>query len=122
MCFDFELIAGIASKTNLRSKSAVTLDVDLWSISNIRENEETFKVKFKLDMKWKDSRLSYINLKEDVYTNIVSPEEADKIWLSPPVMFLNTENLDKASVSNIFGNNEISTDNINEISIHLYLV
>ena len=103
----FELIAGIAAKTNLRSKSAIPLDVDLWSISNIRENEETFKVKFKLDMKWKDSRLKFINLKEDVYTNIVPPEEADKIWLPPPVMFLNTDNLDKATVSNNFGNHEI---------------
>ena len=94
MCFEL-----LAAKTKLRSKSEIAIDVDLWSVGSIRENEEMFKVKFKLDMKWQDSRLTFINLKKDVYTNIVPPEEADKIWLPPPVMFLNTENLDKATVS-----------------------
>ena len=84
--------------TSQRSKLAIPLSVDLWSISNIRENDETFKVKFKLDMKWNDSRLTFINLKEDEFQNIIPPQEAEKIWLPPPVMFLNTDNLDKATV------------------------
>ena len=96
---EFKIISGIATKTSQRSKLAIPLSVDLWSISNIRENDETFKVKFKLDMKWKDSRLTFINLKEDEYKNIISPQEAEKIWLPPPIMFLNTDNLDKAKVS-----------------------
>ena len=95
---NFIIISGITTKTSQRSKLAIPLSVDLWSISNIRENDETFKVKFKLDMKWNDSRLTFINLKEDEFQNIIPPQEAEKIWLPPPVMFLNTDNLDKATV------------------------
>ena len=57
-----------------------------------------FKVKFKLTMTWEDSRLNYTNLKKDSYMNIVPQRKGDKIWLPPPIMFLNTELLDQTKV------------------------
>ena len=76
----------------------IIIDVDIWSILGICEVKEIFEVQFKMTMTWRDPRLTYQNLKEDSFMNIVSPEEADGIWFLH-VVSLNTKLLDKSLVS-----------------------
>ena len=47
----------------------VTLNMDVQNILNIKEVKNIFSLKFKLEETWKDSRLSYYNLKEDQELN-----------------------------------------------------
>ena len=71
----------------------ITLDLEIWTVLSISEVEELFSVKFKLTMTWVDSRLTFLNLKEDTSMNKVSPLEAEKIWY-PVVLFINTRKMD----------------------------
>ena len=34
----------------------------------------------KLNITWKDRRLDYLNLREDIYQNILPEEEKNKVW------------------------------------------
>jgi len=34
----------------------------------------------KVNMSWYDRRLTYKNLKSDIYRNLISPDERDQIW------------------------------------------
>ena len=81
-------------------KSQVTLNIDIWSILGIHEVEEKFRVKFCITMTWKDSRLTFLNLKHDSDLNAVALNEAGKMWL-PIVVFENTENMVLSIVSDM---------------------
>ena len=78
----------------------VSLTIDIWSVLGIYEVEEKFRVKFSIAMTWKDSRLTFLNLKDDSDLNTVSLDEAQRIWL-PIVVFENTEDMVLSIVSEI---------------------
>ena len=64
---------------------------------SISEVNEIFRVKFQLAMVWKDSRLTFLNLKKDNFLNVVSAVEAENIW-TPVVIFRNTERMEGTKV------------------------
>ena len=35
----------------------------------------------KLNMTWKDRRLEYLNLREDIYQNILPDDEKENVWI-----------------------------------------
>ena len=71
--------------------------MDVSNILSIREDEEIFSVQFYLTTIWKDPRLTYLNLKNESYKNLVSKTEGDAIWY-PVVLFSNTQNTDQTVV------------------------
>jgi hypothetical protein len=48
---------------------------------------------------WKDSRVTFRNLKTESYLNTVGSKDAEKIWY-PKVLFYNTENMEETKVKN----------------------
>ena len=76
----------------------IQLDVDVWAVLAISEVDELFSVKFKLSMTWKDPRLTFLNLKEDISFNKVNLSEASNIWY-PVLVFVNTRKLDLSMAS-----------------------
>ena len=68
----------------------VGISVDIESIMEINEVEGIFQVQFNLLMKWVDSRLSFLNLKDDITLNTFLPSEKEDIWV-PELVFYNTE-------------------------------
>ena len=91
-------LSHVPAKSADGSKSQVTLSIDIWTILGIHEVEEKFRVKFGLTMTWKDSRVTFLNLKKDSDLNTVALNEAKRIWL-PIVVFENTENMVLSNVS-----------------------
>ena len=49
-----------------------------------------FKTKLTLALEWKDNRLTYYNLKEDVNSNLGGMTHRSSLWI-PPLIFNNTE-------------------------------
>ena len=71
-------------------KINVKISVDIESIMEINEVDGIFQVQFNLLMKWFDSRLSFLNLKDDITLNTFLPTEKEDIWV-PELVFYNTE-------------------------------
>ena len=54
------------------------------------EIDMRFKTKFYLNLEWKDTRLTYYNLKEGFSANLIGMTDRSKVWI-PPIIFNNTE-------------------------------
>ncbi len=72
-------------------RSNVSLGVDVQAVLYISEVRGTIDIQFELSLTWKDPRVTFLNLKEELYMNTVGREERKKIW-QPIVIFLNTKN------------------------------
>lgn len=72
------------------NKSIITLGVDIINILDVSEVDSYLEVQFRLEIIWRDPRLSFWNLKEGSLINIASDVEAGEIW-HPPVIFKNTK-------------------------------
>ena len=74
----------------------ILLGVRIYSILELSEVTSHMHVKFVTQMRWKDHRLSYKNLREDregdfyLVRNTVSVAMAEEIWY-PRIIFLNTD-------------------------------
>ena len=77
--------------------ASVTLNVDIAALLAISEVSEIFTVKYQLTMVWQDKRLTYLNLKEESYLNVVAQKEFSNIWL-PVIIFENTHDREHSKV------------------------
>ena len=68
---------------------SVGVSLRLLALMNIDENENTMDLQFEIILDWKDSRISYSNLKNEVYLNALPKENIESIWL-PLVVYENT--------------------------------
>ena len=73
-----------------RERSIITLHVNVEDILEVSEVHSFIKIQFRLQMVWRDPRVSFWNLKEGILLNIASEEEASALWY-PRIVFLNTE-------------------------------
>ncbi len=69
----------------------MSLGVDVQAVLYISEVRGTIDIQFELSLTWKDPRVTFLNLKEELYMNTVGREDGKKIW-QPIVIFLNTKN------------------------------
>ena len=70
--------------------SLLKLKLDLLKILEISEIDMTFKTQFKLYSEWNDERLQFLNLHEEKFTNQITENEKQQIWL-PTIIFENTD-------------------------------
>ena len=61
------------------------------------EVDDSMVLKYKITLKWKDSRMKFRNLKKDDYLNTLTSDEAGKIWY-PKVIFYNTRDTEETKV------------------------
>ena len=73
-----------------QDQTMVVLHLDIPSILVISEVTELIKIKYQLTLVWQDKRLTYLNLKNDSFLNVVAHERARKIWI-PVIVFKNTQ-------------------------------
>merc|ERR1712224_47073 len=84
-------------------------------------------LQYRLTLKWKDSRVSFRNLKIDTYLNTVGNEDAIKIWY-PQVVFYNTKDMEETkyndkSVITVNRNGTPTVSSLKEIqNDHIYKV
>ena len=72
-------------------KLNIEISIDLLSIFNIDEINMKFHCKLRLTMKWRDSRLTFVNLMDK--GNILSSNNIASIWI-PILEFDNSEDTD----------------------------
>ena len=85
------------AESDSNGKAIVIIHVDVSNIINILEVSEILSVQFNLTTIWQDPRLTYLNLKNESFKNIVSKTEGDAIWY-PVVLFKNTPNTEQTLV------------------------
>ena len=74
----------------------ISLRIRIYSILELSDSASEMRVKFLAQMRWRDPRLSYNNLREDrgddfhLYRNRVTDVKAGEIWY-PRIIFLNTD-------------------------------
>ena len=71
-------------------KANVTLSMIIKNILDIKEVQSKLSLKFRLEAKWLDGRLSFFNLKLDEEMNKLFSRERDMIWV-PRILFSNTK-------------------------------
>ena len=76
----------------------VFMSIDVIKVLNLIEVDETMVLKYRMTLKWKDSRIEYRNLKEETYLNTLGKDEAGKIWY-PRVVFSNTRDTEETKVA-----------------------
>jgi hypothetical protein len=50
-----------------------------------------------MTLQWYDERITFRNLKKDLFLNTVGTEDASKIWY-PQVLFYNTDSMEETQV------------------------
>ena len=70
------------------STTPVNVSLTIEEITDIEELKMTISVKFRLKMRWFDSRLRWMDLSENKYFNTLNSDETDKIFIP----FINFEN------------------------------
>ena len=60
-------------------------------VQDIQEVAQYLELKFKVEMQWRDARVSFYNIKTDEKMNSLSLEEQLSLW-TPTVVFWNTKN------------------------------
>ena len=73
------------------------LSIDVVKVLNLEEVDESMVLKYRMTLKWKDSRVKFRNLKKENYLNTLSTDEAGKIWY-PKVIFYNTRDSEETKV------------------------
>ena len=71
----------------------VNVSLSIHRVISIEEEHHWIKLQLEISLKWKDYRLTYYNLKPDLYLNTLSSEEMKRLWL-PIVIYTNTEQLE----------------------------
>ena len=77
--------------------SYIFLDVDVTSVVEVEEVDSSFTVQFSMKMQWRETQLTFRNLKEETHLNTVTSEEAVTIWY-PKILFYNTRNKESTLV------------------------
>ena len=85
------------AESDNKDKAIVTVHVNISKVLDILEDSEIFSVQFDLLIVWEDPRLTYRNLKEESFMNIVSTSEGESIWY-PVLVFKNTRDKDESLV------------------------
>ena len=75
----------------------VVVRVEILNILGIDEVSSIIKLQYKLILTWRDPRLHFDNLKLHTNKNVVSPNEAERIWY-PRLVFVNTIDKEQTKV------------------------
>ena len=82
------------TKTRTPDKTIVPVPVQvnmtLLQVVNINDEENIIELQFEITMKWKDSRITFNNLKREIFLNALTEEDMNKIWL-PLIVYSNTD-------------------------------
>ena len=59
----------------------IYLGVDILNFDKVDTVNFMFSVIMRLNITWKDRRVEYLNLRNDVYQNIIPREQMDDMWI-----------------------------------------
>ena len=68
----------------------VNVSIDVLKLVDIDEGDYSIEIQFGINMKWKENRATYRNLKEKDSLNALQKQDFEKLWL-PEVIYENTD-------------------------------
>ena len=68
----------------------VNVSLTLFKVVDIEEEDHSIELQFQINLKWRENRATYYNLKPKTYLNALSQDEIKTLWL-PLVVYLNTD-------------------------------
>ena len=80
-------------------------------VLNLEEVESTMTMQYNLLLEWRDTRVTFRNLRHETFLNTMGKEDALKVWY-PKVLFYNTEGMEETKVrkNQITSAKQITTD------------
>ena len=69
---------------------SVRISMTLLKVVAIEEADHTNRLQFQITLEWKENRVTYHNLKKQIYMNALSEADINMLWL-PLVVFTNTD-------------------------------
>ena len=67
----------------------IDVSIKLMKMMGIDERENSIDLQFQITLEWRDHRITYNNLKKDIFFNALTGDEIDMIWL-PVLIYANT--------------------------------
>ena len=67
----------------------VGVSLRILSVMNLNENNNKLDFQFEIILEWRDSRITYNNLKNESFLNALTQENIESIWL-PLLVYENT--------------------------------
>ena len=68
---------------------SINVSLKLLKMMGIDERENSIDLEFEITLEWKDQRMTFNNLKKDIFFNALTEEEMKTIWL-PVLIYANT--------------------------------
>ena len=69
---------------------AINVSITLLKMMGIDERQNSIDLQFEVKLEWRDHRITYNNLKKDLFLNALTEGDKDRIWL-PIVVYGNTD-------------------------------
>ena len=88
-------------------KVPINVSLKLLKMFDIDERENTIDLQFQIILEWRDPRITFNNLKENVFFNFLTEEEVKMIWL-PVLTYDNTDQKETTRLGE-YGKGEWST-------------
>ena len=66
-------------------------------VIRLEEVESTMTLQYTLLLEWRDTRVTFRNLRQETFLNTMGKEDALKVWY-PKVVFYNTEDMAETKV------------------------
>ena len=76
----------------------VIISFNISEMTKFREVEHSFNSKFLITVKWFDNRLTFRNLKANVFKNVIGVQQNQLVWI-PPLIFDNSDNTRTLSIT-----------------------
>ena len=58
----------------------IYFDLAVISVHDIKEVQSLMTLQFELSLKWRDPRVTFLNLKQQEYLNRLGPNDVSQIW------------------------------------------
>ena len=85
-----KVISPFAKENETIVPVSINVSVKLLKMVEMKERENTIDLQFEITLEWKDPRITYNNLKKDIFYNALMEDEISKIWL-PVLVYVNTD-------------------------------
>ena len=78
-------------------KIDILMRIEVIEVLDMNEVDSSMLLRYQMILRWKDSRVRFKNLKQDLFLNTVGREDASKVWY-PRVVFYNTRETEETMV------------------------
>ena len=75
----------------------ILMRIEVIEVLDLNEVDSSMLLRYQMTLSWRDSRVKFKNLKQDVFLNTVGREDASKVWY-PRVVFYNTRETEETTV------------------------